>query len=191
MIILIVIPLLLFTLGKVLFYLYPSTDDSTRTIEEIITSRGFICEGHKVITEDGYILTLHRIVHPDDVFKIKCNTLHVDPRHKVGKPVVLLQHGMMSNSRVWIISANDGYIELDFNKNNSKEKTDSCLAFALAKRGYDVFLGNFRGSSYSLGHTTLDHKKDKKFWDCSMMEIINYDLPATIDYILDITEQST
>lgn len=60
--------------------------------------------------------------------------------------------------------------------------------------GYDVWLGNSRGSSYSLKHSnhksfgTLNHRKD--FWSFSLDEIGYYDIPASIDYVLNATGES-
>ena len=34
-------------------------------------------------------------------------------------------------------------------------------AFQLVRAGYDVWLGNQRGTKYSMGHQTLNPKKDK------------------------------
>jgi pimeloyl-ACP methyl ester carboxylesterase len=59
------------------------------------------------------------------------------------------------------------------------------LAFELANQGYDVWMGNSRGSTYSLNHTHFDFRHDWRYWDFSFHEIGLYDLPASIDYILE------
>uniref|UniRef100_A0AAR5P0H5 AB hydrolase-1 domain-containing protein n=1 Tax=Dendroctonus ponderosae TaxID=77166 RepID=A0AAR5P0H5_DENPD len=64
----------------------------------------------------------------------------------------------------------------------------NALAYVLADKGYDVWVCNARGSRHSRKHRTLDPDRDmKKFWRFSFHEIGYYDLPATIDYILNIT----
>ena len=63
----------------------------------------------------------------------------------------------------------------------------------LANAGYDVWLGNNRGNYYSREHTSLHHDGDdeerKEYWDFSFHEMAEYDIPATLDYILTKTEQ--
>lgn len=60
------------------------------------------------------------------------------------------------------------------------------LAFLMADNGFDVYLGNARGNSYSLKHKTLGIES-QKFWDFSWHEIGIYDLPAMIDFVLNRT----
>ncbi|KAF9151429.1 cholesterol esterase [Linnemannia schmuckeri] len=86
------------------------------------------------------------------------------------KPVVLLYHGFMMCSEVWLCN-------LDEERN---------LAFVLAEAGYDVWLGNARGNKYSLKHMFLK-PHEKKFWEFSMDELALFDVPDTVDYILNRT----
>lgn len=64
----------------------------------------------------------------------------------------------------------------------------------MADEGYDVWLGNARGTVYSTNHTTLNpfgSRNDRRlFWDYSVHEIGIYDLPASIDYILNETGET-
>ncbi|KAG5345567.1 LIP1 Lipase, partial [Acromyrmex charruanus] len=57
------------------------------------------------------------------------------------------------------------------------------IAFLLADKEYDVWLGNARGNSYFNTHTS-DKIKPKTYWNFSWHEIGIYDFPATIDYIV-------
>uniref|UniRef100_T1GXH1 AB hydrolase-1 domain-containing protein n=1 Tax=Megaselia scalaris TaxID=36166 RepID=T1GXH1_MEGSC len=54
--------------------------------------------------------------------------------------------------------------------------------FLLADAGYDVWLANTRGNSYSRAHNTLT-MENEDFWEFSFHEIGFYDLPALIDFI--------
>lgn len=53
---------------------------------------------------------------------------------------------------------------------------------------------NARGNVYSTGHTKYhrngSQKERKKYWNFSWHEMGKYDLPATIDYILQATNHS-
>ena len=57
------------------------------------------------------------------------------------------------------------------------------LPFILSRAGYDVWLGNARGSRLSRAHETLNPDRDEKFWEYSFQQMGYYDLPAEIDYI--------
>jgi pimeloyl-ACP methyl ester carboxylesterase len=55
-------------------------------------------------------------------------------------------------------------------------------AFQLIRAGYDVWLGNQRGTKYSSGHVSLS-TKDKAYWEFSYTEMGKYDAPAQVDYV--------
>ncbi|KAF2077849.1 hypothetical protein CYY_000811 [Polysphondylium violaceum] len=129
------------------------SQEASSSIEEIVASYGYPIEKHSVLTTDGYILTVHRI-----------------PFGKNGKTSnnkpILLQHGLCDSSFTWIFNL-PGY----------------GLGYILADQGYDVWMINFRGNAYSLGHTKFTDK-DSAFWDFSFDQLGLYDTPNTIDYIL-------
>jgi lysosomal acid lipase/cholesteryl ester hydrolase len=149
---------------------YTRDPDSHLTTCELIKSRGFQCEQHFLETSDGYILGIQRIVNP--------------LLQEKGRPV-LLWHGLLSSSRDFVINDPFGFL------NDTSKVTDNNLGFLLSKRGYDVWLGNTRGNTYSRNHTTLNPEKDKKFWNFSYDEMISIDQPETIDYILKLTGRSS
>eukprot|EP00826_Nyctotherus_ovalis_P034902 TRINITY_DN2948_c0_g1_i12.p1 TRINITY_DN2948_c0_g1~~TRINITY_DN2948_c0_g1_i12.p1 ORF type:complete len:404 (+),score=67.93 TRINITY_DN2948_c0_g1_i12:173-1384(+) len=62
------------------------------------------------------------------------------------------------------------------------------LPIKLYNEGYDIWLGNVRGSRYSLGHTHLDSgNQHGPYWYFSYDEMAKYDLPAMLAYVKSIT----
>lgn len=125
---------------------------------EIIKYWGYPCENHDIVTEDGYILTVQRIPHGRG-------------GKQKNKIPVFLQHGLIDSSATWI--------------NNPPEES---LGFILADNGYDVWIGNSRGNTYSRRHVNISTESDQ-FWDFSFDEMAKYDIPACIDYVLSKTGQ--
>ena len=131
--------------------------DEKRTIEEIITSKGFKCETHFVTTEDGYKLKIFRI--PGD----KNENISDEKRNTF--PPVLLQHGIFDSSDGWVC--------------NGEEHS---IAFVLAKNNFDVWLSNSRGNKYCKSHEKYN-SQNYEFWQFSFNEMGLYDIPAVIKYI--------
>ncbi|XP_050521584.1 lipase 3-like [Daktulosphaira vitifoliae] len=121
---------------------------------EMLRLSGYEVECHSITTADGYVLEVHRI-----------------PKSKSGKLAfknhpVYLHHGVLTSSADWIIAG-----------------ADNSIATQLADQGYDVWLGNSRGNTYSRKHVSLN-PKSKEYWNFGLEEIGIFDLPAVIDYIL-------
>ncbi|KAK7866018.1 hypothetical protein R5R35_008533 [Gryllus longicercus] len=91
----------------------------------------------------------------------------------VSRPVIFLQHGLLGSSYDWIVAG-----------------PDKGLAYLLADAGYDVWMGNARGNTYSRAHVYLPTESSSPFWDFSFHEMGIYDLPAVIDYVLNTTGAS-
>jgi len=125
----------------------------------IIENAGYPVETHISTTDDGYILTIHRIPHGKDG--------PTGPR-----PVVFVQHGLLCSSADWVLSY-----------------PTKALAFILSDAGYDVWLGNYRGNTYSRAHLHFDPDTDLDYWQFSWDEMGKYDLPAMINLALDTTKQ--
>lgn len=67
---------------------------------------------------------------------------------------------------------------------------DKSLPFVLAEKGFDVWLGNNRGNKYS--KKSIHHaSSSNKFWDFSIDDFAFYDIPDSINYILETTKQKT
>nr|CAG4716796.1 unnamed protein product [Naegleria fowleri] len=86
------------------------------------------------------------------------------------KPVIFLQHGLLESMTVWCLHKDS-------------------LAFQLARKGFDVWLGNNRTSWFGQQHLVSRLHDEVNFWKFSIDEIIYYDLPAMIDFVRQATGQ--
>ena len=128
--------------------------DKKKPAMQLIKEAGFHGETHTVTTQDGFELEMYRINVGGDEFKDS----HQKP--------VLIQHGIFGDSDSWIM--------------NGKHS----LPYKLAMAGYDVWLGNNRGTKFGRKNLNLDIEADgEKFFDYSFYEMGKYDAPAQVDYI--------
>ncbi|GMR44808.1 hypothetical protein PMAYCL1PPCAC_15003, partial [Pristionchus mayeri] len=58
--------------------------------------------------------------------------------------------------------------------------------FVFADAGFDVYLVNHRGTTYARKHTKLK-PNENAFWQFSLDEMTNFDMPATIDKVLQLS----
>ena len=128
-------------------------------VPELIHYWGYPVEVHEAKTDDGYYLTLHRIPHGRDNLTNKT------------RPAAFLQHGLLCSSSNWVANP-----------------PDESLGFMLADAGFDVWMGNVRGNTYSKKHETFS-ATSVDFWDFSVDEMSKYDLPAMVMYVLQNTTQ--
>ncbi|KAF7268339.1 hypothetical protein GWI33_018529 [Rhynchophorus ferrugineus] len=119
----------------------------------------------EIIEKTGYPLIKYKVQTEDGyhltVFRIPAFDQH--------KPPIFMLHGVQSTSGIFV----------GLGKRS--------IAFQLSDAGYDVWLGNYRGTEYSEGHETLN-VTDKAFWDHSVDEIALYDVPAMLQLIQQHTD---
>ena len=172
------------------------------TTPALIRAAGFDCESHSVRTEDGFWLVLFRIVprrrwrrrntgndddddnddddnddddnddddNDDDNDDDDDDDDKEDDEQSGGLgagPAVLFMHGLMLSSDSFLATG------------------ARSLPIALARAGYDVWLGNNRGNRYSHKHDRLAPDCDA-YWDYCLDELARYDVPALVDYVLCI-----
>ncbi|XP_032087793.1 lipase member M-like [Thamnophis elegans] len=131
------------------------------TIPQIIQYWGYSSEEYEVLTDDGYYLKLNRII-----------SRRLFPHLTGSKPVVLLVHGLLFEGRCWIANL-----------------PSNSLGFFLSDAGYDVWIINIRGTTWSRSHQKFSIDQEE-FWEFSFHEMAIYDIPATIAFILQKTKQN-
>ncbi|KAK3782663.1 hypothetical protein RRG08_037667 [Elysia crispata] len=142
--------------------------DATKNLTELILANGYPVEVYTVETVDGFLLDVHRIPHGRAKFN---GAAHRKPKIGQQRGVVFLQHALLSSACDWVMNfPNDS------------------LGFILADNGFDVWMGNTRGNTYSRRHISLS-PNNSKFWDWSIDEMAQYDMPAFIDFVLNKTGQ--
>lgn len=136
-------------------------DERTMPTAELVTYYGYRAETHTVHTPDGVKLFVHRIPCGRSGCAAPAAGSRSPPKPR---PAVLLQHGLMDASSTFVINFPSG-----------------SLGFLLADAGFDVWLGNNRGNTYSeVPDTNVG-------WDFTFDEMAQFDVPAMLGYIRNVT----
>jgi lysosomal acid lipase/cholesteryl ester hydrolase len=120
------------------------------------------------IANAGYDGEVHKVLTEDGYF-LRVHRLSAKSKSVVKRQPVFLMHGILATAADFLITG-----------------PDKALGFLLADHGYDVWLGNARGSRFSTKHQNFS-KLSNEFWTFSWHEIGFYDLPAMIDYMLEVS----
>lgn len=127
---------------------------------DLIKEQGYPVENYTIETEDGYLLALYRIPHG-------INSSEPNTR------VVLMNHGLSASSSDYLTMG-----------------SERGIPYLLAEDGYDVWLMNSRGNTYSNRHISIDESDKGAFYNFSWHQIGYYDIPANIDFILKTTSKA-
>ncbi|RDX79025.1 Sodium/proton antiporter 1, partial [Mucuna pruriens] len=126
--------------------------------EDLILPSGYPCSQYTIQTKDGLLLGLQRVS--------SFSSLRFGFDGERGPPVLLL-HGLFTAGDAWFINS-----------------PDQSLGFVLADHGFDVWVGNVRGTRWSQGVPCfiLHH-----FWGWSRQDLAMYNLAEMINYIYSAT----
>ncbi|GMT21459.1 hypothetical protein PFISCL1PPCAC_12756, partial [Pristionchus fissidentatus] len=126
---------------------------------EIVRHWGYPAESLDATTSDGYILSMIRIPHgrAQEGTAAPCN-----------RTPILLVHGLFEDAAAFIMNP-----------------PISSAGMILADAGFDVFILNSRGTPDSQRHTNMT-SDDPRFWEFTMDNMANYDVPAAIDRALQV-----
>jgi lysosomal acid lipase/cholesteryl ester hydrolase len=141
----------------------PDDPDKNKGAEEFIKSRGYGVKLHTFVTGDGYIVGMYHVINP---------------RMKATKQPVLFLPVDGGSGFEWCRNSPGGF------PGEPLDVVGPNLCFEVAKRGYDVWLLDDRGTApASINHTTLNADNDLAYWDYSLDELALFDLPGAIDYV--------
>ena len=122
-----------------------------------MNKEGYTWEAYPLTTEDGWNLTLFRLTGRED------GRVEHDGKHHAP---VLITHGLSMDAVSWAeVVGEDG---------------SASWPLQLVDRGYDVWMANNRGTTYSNVNDKDGQWSDKERWDFCWADMGKYDQPANI-----------
>ncbi|XP_017075098.1 lipase 3 [Drosophila eugracilis] len=107
--------------------------------------------------------------YPADNYTVETDDGYILGVHRIARPgaiPVLMVHGLLDCSATWVMLG-----------------PTKSLGYLVYEQGYDVWMANVRGNTYSKRHVRYT-SDDPEFWDFSFHEMGVYDVPSIIDFVL-------
>ena len=152
--------------------------DSTPNAMDIITARGFICEEYRVMSRDGAPISLYHAINP---LANQC-TLNRYP--------VLVFHGLSGDASQLLSNSDLSKPRRPIIGQVTYDEGDLSLPFMLLNNNFDVYLIDGRGTNLN-NHkisSDIDLMEANRFWNYSLDEQAQFDLPTAIDFVLEQTQ---
>ncbi|XP_055857317.1 lipase 3 [Episyrphus balteatus] len=129
-----------------------------------LSAKDLVCQ---IIESNHLPCENHEVLTPDGY---KLSVHRIPPKNTTTnlKPFILM-HGLIGSAADFVLSGRD--------------RSLGCM---LHERGYDVWLPNARGTTYSKRHSEFDSSMPD-FWNFTWHEIGYYDLPSIIDHVTEQT----
>uniref|UniRef100_A0A915PMJ9 Lipase n=1 Tax=Setaria digitata TaxID=48799 RepID=A0A915PMJ9_9BILA len=126
----------------------------------------------EIVAYYGYRCETHTVTTVDG-YVLELHRIPTSKAENEPSSVVFLQHGFIGSSAVWVINL-----------------PNQSAGFMFADAGFDVWMGNVRGNTYSTKHISYT-RSDPKYWKFTFDEFARYDLDAMINYVLNETHQDS
>lgn len=125
----------------------------------------------------GVVDIVHRRGYDIDMYNVTTEDGYILGMFRLlgneGKPPVILQHGLLDSSYTWVCNYKD-----------------QSLAYILHDAGFDVWLGNNRGTTYSRTHVSKNPEDGTNdYWNFTWDDLAKYDVPAFIDFVTQKTNK--
>ncbi|KAH0818291.1 hypothetical protein GEV33_004500 [Tenebrio molitor] len=122
----------------------------------------------EMIKRNGYGVESHDVTTDDGYILQIYRVISKQAGSNEKKQPVYLEHGILLDSDAWTFVG------------------ERSLAYSLVDDGYDVWLGNQRGTPYSRRHETLK-TTDLEYWDYNLDTVAVYDISASLNKVANET----